>query len=115
MQKLLFVYNADSGFFNTLSDIAHKITSPDTYACQLCQLTHGHFTMKSQWRQFVDETNVDCVFFHRDEFIEQYGQRDVDLPAIFIDTDQGIELLINKQKIESIETVDELIDLVKQL
>lgn len=115
MRQLIFVYNADSGFFNTLSDIAHKITSPDSYACQLCQLTHGHFTMRSQWQQFLDETNVECKFFHRDEFRKQYGEQDVALPAIFVDTDQGVELLISKSKIESLQTVDELIALVQQL
>ncbi len=27
---LLFVYNADSGFFNTLADTGHKLFSPTT-------------------------------------------------------------------------------------
>ncbi len=27
---LLFVYNADSGLFNTLGDIGHKLFSPNT-------------------------------------------------------------------------------------
>ena len=39
--SLLFVYNADSGFFNTLADIGHKLFSPATYPCQLCAITHG--------------------------------------------------------------------------
>ena len=29
---LLFVYNADSGLFNTMADIGHKLLSPETYA-----------------------------------------------------------------------------------
>ena len=37
--SLLFVYNADSGFFNTLADIGHKLFSPATYPCQLCAIT----------------------------------------------------------------------------
>jgi hypothetical protein len=42
-KSLLFVYNADSGVFNLVTDIAHKIFSPQTYACQLCCITHGNF------------------------------------------------------------------------
>lgn len=26
--RLLFVYNADGGFFNTMADIGHKLFSP---------------------------------------------------------------------------------------
>jgi len=29
-KQLVFVYNADSGMFNTLTDIAHKVFSPKT-------------------------------------------------------------------------------------
>jgi hypothetical protein len=39
--KLLFVYNADSGLAAALFDSAHKLLSPQTYACNLCALTHG--------------------------------------------------------------------------
>lgn len=44
----LFVYNADSGLFNTATDIAHKILLPETYACNLCALTHGHFKIHEE-------------------------------------------------------------------
>jgi hypothetical protein len=50
---LVFVYNADSGVFNTLSDIAHKIFSPETYACNLCALTHTNFGMRGEWKRLL--------------------------------------------------------------
>jgi hypothetical protein len=50
--SLVFVYNADSGVFNTLSDIAHKIFSPETYACNLCALTPHEF----RYARRVEET-----------------------------------------------------------
>ncbi len=46
---LLFVYNADSGFFNLAADIARKIFSPQTYDCNLCAITHDAFAMKNDW------------------------------------------------------------------
>ena len=33
MDKIIFVYNADSGLVNGLIDWAHKIVSPETYSC----------------------------------------------------------------------------------
>lgn len=37
----IFVCNADSGLFNTMADIGHKIFSAETHACSLCALVHG--------------------------------------------------------------------------
>jgi len=33
---LIFVYYGESGLFNTLTHVAHKISSPQTYPCNLC-------------------------------------------------------------------------------
>ncbi|NJM95354.1 MAG: GTPase, partial [Acaryochloridaceae cyanobacterium CSU_5_19] len=44
MDRLIFVYNANSGGINTALDIAHKLLSPSTYRCNLCRLTHDTFT-----------------------------------------------------------------------
>lgn len=65
--ELLFVYAADSGPFNTLADIGHKIFSPQTYPCRLCALTHGYFTERRQWRAFVESLGRPVHFLHRDE------------------------------------------------
>jgi hypothetical protein len=69
LPRLLFVYNADSGLFNTLADIGHKIFSPGTYACDLCALTHGYFSERREWRAFIESLAVPCEFLHRDEFV----------------------------------------------
>ena len=80
---LLFVYNADSGMFNTLADIGHKIFSPGTYACALCSLTHGYFSERAQWRSFVESLDCDCQFMHRDEFSRRFPDVTTRLPAVF--------------------------------
>jgi hypothetical protein len=81
--QLLFVYNADSGLFNTVADIAHKIFAPQTYACDLCALTHGYFTERDAWRGFIEALGVPCEFLHRDQtqaLPELAGQA---FPAVF--------------------------------
>lgn len=81
---LMFVYNADSGLFNTMADIGHKIFSPDTYECALCSLTHGYFKERAQWREFVENLGSECIFLHRDEFVDRYPDQSTRLPAIFV-------------------------------
>jgi len=81
--RLLFVYNADSGLFNTLADIGHKMLSPDTYECRLCALTHGYFTERKAWRSFLESLDADCDFLHRDEFRKRHPEVAAPLPAVF--------------------------------
>ncbi len=81
--SLLFVYNADSGLFNTLADIGHKIFSPSTYQCALCSLTHGYFSERRQWQAFVEQLDCRCEFLHRDEFCRRYPDTQHSLPAVF--------------------------------
>lgn len=106
--KLIFVYNADSGLFNTVSDIAHKIISPKTYSCNLCALTHGHFKIKEDWVNFLDEIKTELEFLHRDEFSKQHNYPDTELPAIFIENNNELSLWLDQGTINQIETLDEL-------
>lgn len=100
--RLVFVYNADSGLFNTVSDIAHKILSPNTYSCQLCALTHGYFSVREEWVGFLEELDADCEFLHRDELIEKYQLDDLDLPAIYVRKETGgLEIFADKKTIEA--------------
>ena len=80
---LLFVYNADSGLFNTLADMGHKIFSPETYRCDLCALTHGYFQERAEWKSFVASLGVECRFQHRDEFRRDWPADATSLPAVF--------------------------------
>jgi len=104
--SIIFVYNADSGLFNLLSDMAHKAISPETYNCQLCKLTHGHFGMRDQWHKYLESLNADIIFLHRDEFIKKYPEHDAELPALFLGRDNVIELLVAASTITSCSTLE---------
>ncbi len=80
---LLFVYNADSGLFNTVTDIAHKIFSPSTYQCDLCALTHGYFQVRGPWKAFIEGLGVPCEFLHRDQIADLSGVDPQQLPAVY--------------------------------
>ncbi|MCA1625679.1 MAG: hypothetical protein LC778_18145 [Acidobacteria bacterium] len=80
---LVFVYNADGGIFNLLTDVAHKILSPQTYSCNLCSLTHSSFGMKDEWREYLKTLPAPFEFLHADELKAKYKIENVKLPAIF--------------------------------
>ena len=80
---LVFVYNADRGFFNLMADISHKMLFPATYPCNLCALTHGSFSMRKEWRDFLAKIKPPLTFLHKDEFRKEFKLED-DLPAIYI-------------------------------
>lgn len=108
-KTLLFVYNADSGIFNTMSDIAHKMLSPSTYECNLCAITHSYFSVRETWTDFLKTLDVELNFLHRDELTKQYGKQDFSLPAIFfINEDDSLEVAIDSVQINQCKTIDDL-------
>jgi hypothetical protein len=112
MEKLIFVYNADSGILNSLKDWVHKIVSPETYECSLCALTYDNLGMRRPWREYIKDLGYEVEFLHRDELAEQYGIRDVDLPATFIIQNGKPELWIETDAMDACESLAELQNLV---
>ena len=111
---LIFVYNADSGFAAALFDSAHKLISPQTYACNLCALTHGAIGPKKAWTEFLKTLPVKPQFLHRDEFKKKYPeQANVCLPAIFRIEGTQPTLLADGSTLDQIQTLAELTALVK--
>lgn len=107
-KQLIFVYNADSGMFNTLTDIAHKIFSPQTYECNLCAISHSYFSERDEWKEFIEELGVECEFLHRDEFVKKYNSEETDFPVIFELLDDELKLQLSAEKINSCKSMDDL-------
>lgn len=106
--RLIFVYNADSGLFNTLADIGHKIFSPSTYQCDLCALTHGYFSERKAWRRFVESLPIDCEFMHKDEFLAQHPDVDVQYPVIFLDTGEALKVCVTAKSLAECRELKDL-------
>jgi len=111
--KLLFIYNADGSFLSSLLDFGHKIISPETYQCNLCNLTHGNFSENKKWREFKQRTNFEMVFLHRDEFERKYSVK-IEYPAILTITEK-MDVKITKEELNSFKTPDELISAVEKI
>lgn len=81
---MVFVYNADSGIFNTVSDIAHKIFAPESYPCNLCAITYGNFSMRAEWKEYLESLGTELEFLHRDQLAGKYGLTAISLPAVLL-------------------------------
>ena len=106
--RLIFIYNADSGLFNTLTDIAHKTFSPQTYQCNLCALTYGLLQEKTEWKAFIASLDIKTEFLHRDEFENKYAVTTDALPAIYIYRNSALECAVTATELNSVSTIDAL-------
>lgn len=112
--RLLMVYNADGGLLNGALDLAHKLVSPQTYACKLCEVSHGWLGMRREWRDHVAGLPLPVVFHHRDDFAAAYPGADVDLPAILLDRDGALEPLIGPVEFSRVDDLGELMAMLDE-
>lgn len=118
MRKLIFVYNANAGIVNTWLDIAHKIVSPATYECDLCNLTHGRFSEKRIWKKFRDTSLINMEFYHKDEFLKKYKSKwlpKYTYPLILISDAQGLQPLLTATDFQEIDSVEMLIERIEKI
>ena len=112
-QTLLFVYKVDADLFSSVTGAVHKIVSPGTYNCNLCKLTYGAVSMRTEWKKFIDSLQMSVEFMHRDDFRSQYDGS-FDLPAVFVKDKEGIKEFISTTELDKMDTLKELMDLVKE-
>ena len=117
LQKLLFVYNANSGLGNMLLDGAHKILSPSTYECNLCDITFGAFTENKIWKAYRRESALDMEFLHKDEFQEHYASKfghNFTFPIVLGVTADNLDVFITTEALNSLNNAEELIALMQK-
>jgi hypothetical protein len=110
--RLIFIYNADSGILNTLKDFWHKTLRPSTYQCNLCQTTYGTFGVKKEWKSFVNELEIDSEFLHKDEFLEKYDVKDAKYPSAYILKNGNLTLFISQEEMNKVASLTEMENLV---
>lgn len=116
--KLIFVYNADSGFKNLVVDAAHKIFSPKTYPCKLCDLTYGKLGEKRVWKKYRKQAKAEMKFLHADEFEALYKSKfrpAFELPVVLIEEQYELDVLLSNRKLDEIKNVEELIHILDKI
>ena len=97
--ELIGVYDANSTLVGEISywvGARFGITH-----CSLCELTHGLFTKKSEWKQSSESFTVPFHLFHRDD-----APSDVllalagEFPAVLQRTTEGLKVILTKEELE---------------
>jgi len=117
LQKLIFIYNADSGVRNLIIDGAHKILSPSTYKCKLCEITFGAFNEKGVWKKFRKTSGHEMIFLHKDEFKKQYASKfgyKFTFPIVLAEASGGLEVFVSTEEMNGLKSPEELIALIKE-
>ncbi|WP_190811288.1 GTPase [Flagellimonas sp. S3867] len=115
--KLLFVYNANSGIRNTILDSMHKVFSPSTYECNLCDITFGIVSENKTWKKFRQESQYKMVFLHKDEFARAYGSKLVNkftLPIVLSDSEKGLKIFISTEELNQLKTAQDLVESIEK-
>lgn len=113
MRRLVFVYNANSGRANAVLDSIHKVVSPSTYNCNLCELTFDIFSENKTWKSFRENSKMDLEFYHKDEFLKKYKSNELskfDFPVILSEENNELSILISSEELSSFETTSGLIE-----
>ncbi len=109
--KLIFVYNGDSGLLNGVMHYLHKRISPDTYPCQLCGIIYDGTELNKDWLAYVKELGVPAEFLHRDEFRAKYGERGLTYPVVLSQRSGGeLETVISAEDFKTIGDLPALKD-----
>jgi hypothetical protein len=117
LKKLIFIYNANAGKHNALFDVAHKILSPTTYNCNLCDITFGLFKENKAWKKYRKASNTPIEFLHKDEYTKMYASKfgyKITFPSVLAETDYALEVFINTDELNSLEKVEDLMQLIEK-
>ena len=117
VEKLIFIYNADSGLRNAIVDSMHKVVSPGTYDCKLCEITFGVFTENDRWKSFRKKSRFDMDFLHKDEFRKKYASKfgyKFGYPIVLVESIRGLEIFVNTDELNNLNDAEELIELIDQ-
>lgn len=111
--KLVFVYNVNSDPLSLILDGAHKVFSPSTYACELCEITYSNLGERRAWKKFRKSTQIELEFIYKNQMIKRYGIDETCPLVLFVEDDRSPEIRITKQDFSTIKTPEELIILIE--
>lgn len=100
--RIILVYYEGTGLFDAVSGWSHKLLSPATYQCALCQVTFGLTGMLVPWKNYIEMLPFPVKFLHRDEFRAQFpAQATLAPPVILMEQDARTEILLTAEEIRA--------------
>lgn len=99
VDKLIFVYDAESGAVSAAIDSAKKLFKVG--GCALCSITHGLTGEKSEWEDCKSQLGVPLDYVHRDELdgeLEEIVRGK--LPCVVAESPEGREIIMGEDVLE---------------
>ena len=98
-------------------DSMHKVISPKTYDCNLCDITFGVFTENKIWKKFREATQFEMEFLHKDEFKKQYASKfgyKFSYPIILATTENDLEVFVGTNELNAMMNAEDLVTLLNK-
>ena len=75
--------------------------------------------MKNEWKTFIDKLKIPSQFMHRDEFLSKlkshpHNIRNLKFPAVFLEKEGKISLLITHNEFDKLKTLNALMRLITE-
>lgn len=102
--KIIFVYNAKSGFINGFFGFFHKVMKPSTYKCDLCIVTHNHVGMRKAWSSYLNSLSINKDYLHKDEFAKLYPESLIEeFPSILLQNGRDLEEIVSEAELKELD------------
>ncbi|MCY7420461.1 MAG: hypothetical protein LH478_01825 [Chitinophagaceae bacterium] len=112
--KITLVYNAKADRWSVFKDFFVKEFTPAEYPCNLCSITFGTFSMKQEWKTFLDSLPIEKEYLHKDEFAKKYSLPYNEFPVIFVANANAIAMFVSQKEINSVHSLPALQQLIQQ-
>ncbi len=113
LKNIYFIYDADGGILNEIKYWLNKNILKKDSACELCDISHGKFFVRSEWLKFIKElkSKYKVEVLHRNEMPIKILEQNFKLPCIIGETDDELIELINKTSFQDLENLSNVEDL----
>ncbi len=100
IDRLVMLYDADSGAWGAVVDSARKMLM--LKGCPLCSITHGVAGEKTAWKSCRDEIGVPVDYLHRDELRGEAARldREVGLPCVLAESEGQLVPLLRPEVLD---------------
>ena len=113
LKNIYFIYDADGGILNEIKYWLNKNILKKDSACELCDISHGKFFVRSEWLKFIKElkSKYKVEVLHRNELPMKILEQNFKLPCIIGETDDELIEIVNKTTFRDLENLNNVEDL----
>ena len=114
-EKLIFIYNASDDLPSISFDFIHKIISPSTYQCNLCNVTYGNVSMHKEWKEYIESFPLEIEFLYKNNYSQYYKNLKInEFPVAYKYNGNSYQVFISKKEFDLCHDLDDLIRIMNQ-